>query len=157
MLKHAHTILVVDDDPVNLKMLERLLMRDFRVLTADDGKRALEILQNEPISLIMTDQQMPDMSGIELLLKSRAINESIVRMVVTADRDSKTFVDAIRSAGAARVITKPWDPDRVLRDVRESLDRYTLEAARTQAIEQLKQTNQELKKLVRRKQGLETL
>jgi response regulator RpfG family c-di-GMP phosphodiesterase len=150
MLKGTNTILVVDDDPVNLKLLERLLKREFRVLTADNGTQALEILNREPISLIMTDQQMPDMSGIELLQKSRAINESMVRMVVTANRDSKTFVEAIRAAGAVRVITKPWDPERVKQDVREALGRFTLEAERTQAIQQLKQKNEELRRLVRR-------
>ena len=150
MLKRTHTILVVDDDPVNLKLLERLLKREFRVLTADNATQALELLNSEPISLIMTDQQMPDMSGIELLQKSRAINESMVRMVVTANRDSKTFVEAIRAAGAVRVITKPWDPERVKQDVREALGRFTLEAERTQAIEQLKLKNEELRRLVRR-------
>ena len=127
MLKN-HTILIVDDDPLNLRLLERLLKREFTVITADDAKAALEILETEQISLLITDQQMPQMSGIELLQKSRAINEQMVRMMVTANRDSKTFIDAIRGAGAVRVITKPWDPDKVLRDIRGALDRYALEA-----------------------------
>jgi response regulator RpfG family c-di-GMP phosphodiesterase len=151
MLKKPHTILVVDDDPLNLKMLERLLRREFKVLTAQDGKRALEILETEHIALILTDHQMPEMSGIELLQKCRQINEQMVRMVVTANRDSKTFVEAIRAAGAVRVITKPWDPERVKREVRDALQRYTLEAERAYAIEQLKQASQELRKLVRPK------
>src|SRR5213593_1138701 len=128
MLDKLHTILVVDDDPLNLRMLERLLKREFRVLTATDGKRALELLETEPISLIMTDQDMPEMSGIELLQKSRLINEQIVRMLVTANRDSKTFVEALRQAGAIRVITKPWDPQKVIRTVCEALERYSVAA-----------------------------
>src|SRR5262249_9293678 len=117
MLENRHTILVVDDDPLNLKMLERLLKCDFRVLTASNGKQALEFLKSEPICLILTDQDMPEMTGIELRRKSREINEAIVRMVVTANRDSKTFVQAIRQAGAICVITKPWDPEKVRRAV----------------------------------------
>ena len=149
MLRNPHTILLVDDDPLSLKMLERLLKRQFRVLTAPDGKRALELLEKEPISLILTDQDMPEMSGIELLQKSRLINERIVRMVVTANRDSKTFIEALRQAGAVRVITKPWEPDKVSRAVCEALERFTVTAATKQAIDQLHRANEKLNKFVR--------
>jgi two-component system response regulator HupR/HoxA len=151
MLSHPHTILVVDDDLVNLKMLERLLARDFRVLTASDPRRALELLNKEPVCLILTDQEMPEMSGIELLQKSRQKDEDIVRMVVTANRDSKTFIEAIRAAGAVRVITKPWDPEKVKRDVTEAVERYTRAVERKQIISQLQQTNQELARMVRKR------
>ena len=149
MLKN-HTILIVDDDPLNLRLLERLLKREFSVITADDARQALEILETEPISLIITDQQMPEMSGIELLQKCREINEQMVRMMVTANRDSKTFIEAIRAAGAVRVITKPWDPDKVLKDIRAALERYALEAEGRQAIKRLKETTAQLRKQVGR-------
>ena len=149
MLRDIQTILVVDDDPLSLRMLERLLKRKFKVFTASDGMRALELLEREPVCLIMTDQQMPQMSGIELLQKSRLIDENIVRMLVTADRDSKTFIEALKQAGAVRVITKPWDPEKVMQAVCETLERYTLGAKSRQAFSNLHRANQKLNKFVR--------
>lgn len=149
MLREAQTILVVDDDPLNLKMLERLLKGKFRVLTASDGKRALELLESEPVCMILTDQQMPNMSGIELLQKSRLIDEHIVRMLVTVNRDSETFIEALKKAGAVRVITKPWDPEKLMRAVCEALDRYTVGAKSRQAFSNLHRANEKLNKFVK--------
>jgi len=72
-------------------------------------------------------------------------------MVVTANRDSKTFVEALRQAGAIRVITKPWDPEKVIRTVCEALERYTIAAESRQAISLLHRTNEELNRFVRRR------
>jgi response regulator RpfG family c-di-GMP phosphodiesterase len=145
-----HTILVVDDEPANLRMLERLLRRKFKVITAPDGEQALEILKREKVSLILTDQRMPGMSGTELLNKSRQIDPDMVRMVVTANNDTNTFIDAIKNAGAIRVIAKPWDPDKVMADVSSALEKYELTQRNKQAMNQLKQANEELNRMVRR-------
>lgn len=150
MEKSDHTILVVDDEPANLRMLERLLRRQFRVITAPDGETALEMLKREQVSLIMTDQRMPGMSGTELLSKSRMINPDIIRMVVTANNDTDTFIDAITNAGAIRVIAKPWDPDKVMANVSAAIEKYDLVLRNKQAMSQLKQANEELNRLVKR-------
>ena len=149
MLKQVQTILVVDDDPLNLRMLDRLLKGKFRVITASDGKRALELLEKETVCLILTDQQMPNMSGIELLQKSRQIDENIVRMLVTANRDSETFIEALKKAGAVRVITKPWDAEKLLKTVCESLERHSRGERSRQAFSNLQQANEKLNKFVR--------
>jgi response regulator RpfG family c-di-GMP phosphodiesterase len=145
-----HTILVVDDEPSSLRMLERLLRRKFRVLTAPDGETALDLLRREKISLILTDQRMPGMSGTELLSRSREIDPDIVRMVVTANNDTATFIDAIKNAGAIRVIAKPWDPRKVMADVCSALEKYDLARRNKQAMSQLKQASEELNRLSRR-------
>lgn len=150
MGKSDHTILVVDDEPANLRMLERLLRRQFQVITAPDGETALEMLKREKVSLILTDQRMPGMSGTELLSKSRMINPDIIRMVVTANNDTDTFIDAITNAGAIRVIAKPWDPDKVMADVSAAIEKYDLILRNKQAMSQLKQANEELNRLVKR-------
>ena len=117
----THTILVVDDEPVNLRMMERLLRKRYEVLTANDGFEALEILKRESVSLLMTDHRMPGMSGIELLHESKAIDSGVVSMLVTANTDNDTFTEAINAGGAVRVIHKPWDPGVVLQFVGEAL------------------------------------
>ncbi len=120
-MEETYKILVVDDEPVNLRMMERLLRRHYEVLTASNGQEALDILRCENVSLLMSDHRMPGMSGIELLRKSQSINSHIVCMLVTANTDNDTFTEAINAAGALRVIHKPWDPDIVLQFVKEAL------------------------------------
>jgi response regulator RpfG family c-di-GMP phosphodiesterase len=74
----------------------------------------------------------------------------MVRMVVTANNDTNTFIDAIKNAGAIRVIAKPWDPDKVMVDVSSALEKYELTQRNKQAMNQLKQANEELNRMVRR-------
>jgi DNA-binding NtrC family response regulator len=150
LLKNSHTILAVDDEPINLRMLERLLRKHFRVLTATSADEALRVLEREDISLLLTDQRMPGMLGTELLRKSRALHPDMVRMVVTATNDSETFIDAIKNSGAVRVISKPWDPDKVLQAIKDALLRYESLLENNEAIDRLRQTNADLNKIVRR-------
>ncbi len=121
--KPNNTILIVDDEIVNLRMLDRLLRNKYRVLTADSGSAALEVLKQNDIALLITDQRMPGMTGIELLRASRSINPDLASMMVTAYTDSDTSVVAINDAGALRVIHKPWNPDTVLNFVDDALAR----------------------------------
>lgn len=78
MLTEVHTILAVDDEPANLRLIERTLRKDFKVVTAASGEAALAILKQVKVSLIITDQRMPGISGTELLRKGRAINPDMV-------------------------------------------------------------------------------
>ena len=149
-LKERHTILAVDDEPINLRMLERLLRKHFRVLTATSADEALKILERDRVSLLLTDQRMPGMLGTELLRKSRALHPDMVRMVVTATNDSETFIDAIKNSGAVRVISKPWDPDKVLQAIIDALLRYESLLENNAAINRLKRTNADMNKIVRR-------
>ncbi|PYP89565.1 MAG: hypothetical protein DMF61_02535 [Blastocatellia bacterium AA13] len=150
MLQQQHTILAVDDEPANLRLLERLLRHDYRVVTATNGDEALAVLRREKVSLIITDQRMPGMTGTELLRKSRTLDPDMVRMVVTANTDADTFIDAIKNSGAIRVINKPWDPDKVLDLVRNALEKYEVLVGNKQAINQLKQTNADLGRAIKR-------
>lgn len=150
MLTQNHTILAVDDEPANLRMLERLLRRDFKVVTAAGGEAALAVVEQVKVSLIITDQRMPGMSGTEFLRKARAINPDVVCMVVTANADTDTFVDAIKNSGAIRVISKPWDPDKLLHQINSALEKYEILADNKQAIKQMKLTSEGLDRIVRR-------
>ncbi|MGH9763014.1 MAG: response regulator [Blastocatellia bacterium] len=150
LAKHKHTILAVDDEPANLRMLERLLRTEFRVLKAESAEEAMKLLQHEKVSLLITDQRMPGMSGTDLLKKSRAIDPDMVRMVITGNTDSETFIEAIKNSGAIRVINKPWDPDKVLASIKTALEKYEVLIANKQAIDQLKQANQVLDRIARR-------
>ena len=149
MLEDTHTILTVDDDPLNLKMLEHLLKRDFKTLTASSGEAALEILKYNKVSLIITDQRMPGMTGTELLRKSRAIDPDLVCILMTANKDAVTVIDATMKSGALRVINKPLKPEEVKHSVQTALERYESLVQNKQAFNRLKAANVILERIKR--------
>jgi DNA-binding NtrC family response regulator len=149
MLVQPHTILIVDDEPANLRMLERLLRSKFTVIKAESGQEALQVLKSQSISMIITDQRMPGMSGTELLVQSLAIDPNMVRIMITADFGSGTFIEAIKNGGAIRVIHKPWDPDYLMQVIIASLQKYEFVLDNHQAINRLKEANKLLKKVIK--------
>lgn len=150
MLTKSHTILVVDDEPANLRLFERLLRNRFRLICASSGQEALQILQNQKVSLLIADHRMPGMTGVELLRRSMAIDNEMIRMVVTADDGIDTFISALKEGGAVRVISKPWDPEHMLQLINNALEKHEIVVANRQAIDRLRQANSLLDKVARR-------
>jgi DNA-binding NtrC family response regulator len=150
MLTKSHTILVVDDEPANLRLFERLLRNRFRLICASSGQEALEVLQRQKVSLLIADHRMPGMTGVELLRRSMALDSEMIRMVVTADNGIDTFISALKEGGAVRVISKPWDPDHMLQLITNALEKHEIVVANRQAIDRLKQANNLLDKVARR-------
>jgi DNA-binding NtrC family response regulator len=150
MLTKSHTILVVDDEPANLRLFERLLRNRFRLICASSGEEALEILQRQKVSLLIADHRMPGMTGVELLRRSMALDSEMIRMVVTADDGIDTFISALKEGGAVRVISKPWDPEHMLQLINNALEKHEIVVANRQAIDRLKQANNLLDKVARR-------
>lgn len=148
-MNQSHTILAVDDEPINLRLMERLLRRHFTVLTASSGEEAIEIVKRQDISLIITDQRMPGMLGTELLRKCLTIKPGMVSLVVTANNDTDTAIEAITNSGAIRVINKPWNPDQILKTIQDALAVYERGLKNRKMISQLKQVNENLEQLTR--------
>jgi response regulator RpfG family c-di-GMP phosphodiesterase len=113
-------ILLVDDEPEMLYSLRELLRREFNLHTAESGRQALEILRQQPIHVIMTDQRMPEMTGIQLLRHVKEQSPQTVRMVFTGYADIKAVIDGINEVGLYRYMTKPWDPDELTRVLHEA-------------------------------------
>jgi two-component system, NtrC family, sensor kinase len=107
-------ILCVDDEPSMLNVLERIFSDDFNVYKASSGAEGLEILKNHPnIELIISDQRMPVMSGTEFLNRSREINPSCIRIILTGYTDIKDLVDSINTGKVFQYVTKPFEPDEL--------------------------------------------
>jgi DNA-binding NtrC family response regulator len=149
MLKQTHTILVVDDESTSLLMLEKVLRTNYTVLTARSGAEALDVLRREEISLLITDQRMPGMTGTELLRESQSLRPGMVSMLITSNNDTETFIDAITKAGALRVINKPWDAASLLSVVERSLKAYENFVERKGSSDRLKQMQQKLDKIAK--------
>ena len=119
-------ILVVDDEPAQLELLSGFLNKQgFETVLADSGSNALEIFRQEPIDLVITDQKMPDMSGLDLLKAVRLVNPETAVVVITAYGTVDTAVAAIKS-GAADYLSKPVNLDELLYRIEQVRERRRL-------------------------------
>jgi signal transduction histidine kinase len=144
-----HTILCVDDEIDNVDTLERLLRRKFTILKAVSGKAALDLLAIHPeVSLIITDQRMPQMTGVELLEKSIATHPESIRILLTGYTDIESIIEAINSGQIFRYLTKPWDPMDLMNSVDQAIVRFELR-------QQLKQKNIDLEKALEELKSLD--
>jgi signal transduction histidine kinase/class 3 adenylate cyclase/CheY-like chemotaxis protein len=130
-----HKILVVDDEPDNLDLLYRTFHREFKVLKADDAHQALDILDNEgDITVIISDQRMPMMSGTEFLSLTAQKYPDIIRIILTGYTDVDDLVDAINAGQVFKYVTKPWDDTDLRQVVHQAVDLHTALKARTQEL-----------------------
>jgi putative nucleotidyltransferase with HDIG domain len=122
-----HTVLFVDDEVNILKAVQRLLRHEpWRVLTASRPREALEILAAEPAQVVVTDQRMPEMSGVDLLSLVRERHPEIVRMMLTGYTEINVAVDAINRGAIYRLITKPWNDEELKATIRQALEQHEL-------------------------------
>ena len=126
-MRHAHTVLFVDDEVNILRALQRLLRQEeMNVLSTDRASEALEIVAREPVQLVVTDQRMPEMSGVDLLSKVRERQPDVVRMLLTGYTEIGVAVDAINRGQIFRLVTKPWNDDELRASIRQAFDHWDL-------------------------------
>ncbi|MBL7544950.1 MAG: hybrid sensor histidine kinase/response regulator [Bdellovibrionaceae bacterium] len=143
------TILCVDDENDNLEALERIFRKKYNVLKASSGKHALELIQQSgpEISLILTDQRMPEMTGIEVLEKVIGQYPEMIRILITGFTDLESVIQAINKGQIYQYITKPWDPVELSNTVDRAVDRYTVGKELAVRTKQLEIAYNELKTL----------
>ncbi len=120
----THKILLVDDEPANLRLLERLFRRDYEVMSAASGEDALRLLSQHDVALVITDQRMPGMTGVELLKRTAGMRPHMVRIILTGYTDVEALADAINCGQIYRYITKPWDNEDLRLTVAKALKHY---------------------------------
>ena len=119
-----YKILIVDDEPSNLRALQRLLARHYTVITAGGGAEALELILQHDFAAIICDQRMPQMTGIEFLIQAADLRQQTVRILLTGYTDVETLVEAINSGAVYQFVTKPRNNDDLLQTVRRALEHY---------------------------------
>jgi DNA-binding NtrC family response regulator len=125
MLNHFH-ILVVDDEPAQREMIGGFLKKQgFEVIAADSAERALELFRQDAFDLVLTDQKMADMSGLELLQAVHTINAETPVILITAFGTIEAAVSSIKG-GATDYLTKPLNLDELLYRIRQVSDRYRI-------------------------------
>lgn len=129
-------MLVVDDEPDNLDLLYRTFRRDFQVLKAESGVRALEVLASEgEVAVIISDQRMPEMKGTEFLSRTVPKFPDTMRIILTGFTDVEDLVEAINSGQVYKYITKPWNPDELKVVVQRAAETYDLLKQRTEELQ----------------------
>jgi len=128
-MPNEHTVLFVDDEVNILKALQRLFrIEDMNVLCASRASEALELLERHPTQVVVTDQRMPEMSGVDFLAQVREHHPEIVRMMLTGYTEINVAVDAINRGEIYRLITKPWNDDELRATIRQAFDHADLKA-----------------------------
>lgn len=124
-----HAVLFIDDEPNILKAIQRVLRHEpMRVLTATDPNEALEILRRTPAQVVVTDQRMPSMSGVEFLSAVREQHADVIRMMLTGYTEMNIAVEAINKGEIYRLITKPWNDDELRATLRQAFDHHDLKS-----------------------------
>ena len=119
-------VLIVDDDDTVLRVLAASLEADYDVSTADSGQHALEILGKEEQSVLLSDQRMPEMTGVELAARARELQPHIVPIIISAYTDPPDIIAAINQGQVFRFIRKPWDLSDLLHTLQQAATRHQL-------------------------------
>src|SRR5688500_9372710 len=144
MTRPPKTILVVDDEPDVVASVNDLLRRDYRVLGATSAAQGETILAREEVHVVMTDQRMPGMTGVEFLHRIRGEHPDAVRLLFTGYADLRAVIEAINHGNVYRYVTKPWDPEELVTVIRDACERYDLLVERKELLADLQRTNQAL-------------
>jgi len=135
-------LLIVDDEPEVLASLRSLFRRDYKVLTAERGEQALDILRlGTEVHVVITDQRMPGMTGVELLSRVREEFPDVIRLMMTGYADVNSVVNAVNEGSVYRYIGKPWDPDELASVIRQAFERYRLVGERRILLRELEEAN----------------
>ena len=142
------TLLLVDDEPSILSALRRLFRpQGYRILAAESGAAALDLVANDAVDLVISDMRMPGMDGAQFLEKIRHLQPHAVRILLTGYADISSTIAAINGGEIHRYIAKPWDDNDILLVVREALARRDLELRNRELTELTQRQNEELRSL----------
>jgi signal transduction histidine kinase/CheY-like chemotaxis protein len=136
-----YPVLYVDDEPENLRIFELGFRRDFQILTASSGDQALELLHEHPIAVVLSDQRMPGMTGVELLARVRRLDTRIMRVLVTAYGDAEILSAAINDGSIFKYVPKPWTPEDMAQAVRRAIEMYALDRERSELLREVTTLN----------------
>ena len=140
-------VLFVDDEENILRSIKRLFMEEsYEILTANSGEEALKLLKDhQNIGLIVSDQRMPGMQGVDLLKQASDISPDTLRIMLTGYTDVNAAIEAINKGGAFQYIMKPWKDDELIQIVRDAVYRFSLTQENKRLAEIVRKQNEELK------------
>jgi two-component system, NtrC family, response regulator AtoC len=121
-----YPILYVDDETDNLDVFKFNFKKTFKILQASSGIKGLEIIADKNIAVIITDQRMPNMTGLDFLARAAKIRPDTVNIILTAYRDTQVLIDAISMGKVYRFITKPWNSEELETAIKQAIELFHL-------------------------------
>lgn len=153
--EQQRTLLLVDDEENILAALKRLLRRDgYRIVTAHSGDEALQRLAEERVGVIVSDQRMPGMSGVEFLRRAKVLYPDTVRMTLSGFTDLQSIIDAVNEGAIYKFLTKPWDDELLRQHVLEAFRQKELDDENKRLSMEVAHANAELEAASTRLAGL---
>lgn len=149
--KEKINVLYVDDELENLSAFKASFRRIFNVYTAESAKDGIKILEENDVEVILTDQRMPEMTGIEFLQSILDKYPNPIRVLVTGYSDINAVKDAINKGEVYKYIEKPWDTDFMKMIIEKSHEVYSLRKKNKQLTEDLIRVNKQLEFMLRQK------
>jgi signal transduction histidine kinase len=137
-------LLVVDDEPDLVQSVKDLLRFEYKVLGATRASEGLRIMSAENVQIVMSDQRMPEMTGVEFLSGIKGSHPDTVRLLFTAYADLSAVIDAINEGSVYRYISKPWVPDELRAVLKQALEYHLLQVERKQLLDEVRQKNVQL-------------
>jgi FixJ family two-component response regulator len=139
------TLLLLDDEENILTSLARLLRRDgYEILKATTAAAAFDLLASHPVGVIISDQRMPEMSGVEFLRRAQRIHPDAVRIVLSGYTELAEVAEAVNRGTAYKALTKPWDDDPLRANVEEAFQRHELARENSRLAAELERARLEL-------------
>jgi len=140
-------VLCVDDEVHILRSITRLLRNeDYALLTAASGSEGLALMAKQPVQLVISDQRMPEMTGVEFLQRAREVHPETVRVLLSGYADVSVVADAINTVEVFRFLAKPWIDDELKAAIRQGLERHESLARTRRTTEQFRARNAELRR-----------
>ena len=145
------SILYVDDEENNLFSFKATFRIKYNVITALSGNEALDILATKKINVIITDQRMPEMTGVEFLEKVLEIYPAPMRILLTGYADMEAVVDAVNKGKIFHYLAKPWNEEELDLTINRAYEKYLEKAQLKEMNEKLETSNDQLEFLLRQK------
>jgi FixJ family two-component response regulator len=144
----SRTILLVDDEMNILSALKRTLRRDgYTILTANSGEEGLALLTQHEVGVVISDQRMPHMTGVEFLRKVKILYPKTLRIVLSGYTELESVTSAINEGAIYKFLTIPWDDDLLRDNIREAFQYYEMEQENLRLTRELQSANEKLSKL----------
>lgn len=144
-------VLYIDDEEHNLTSFKASFRRDFKIYTANSANEARKILEDQDVHIIITDQRMPDETGVEFLSSILDIYPEPIRMLLTGYTDIEAVIDSINKGQVYKYITKPWNEHELKVNIENAYEVFSLRRENKELLDKLKKANQQLEFLLRQK------
>lgn len=153
-----HAVLIVDDEPLVISALVRVLDEEpYRITGSWGGEQALQLMAQHPFKVVISDEKMPGMAGAEFLARVKELHPETVRIMLTGEASLQATMRAVNRGEIYRFFTKPWDDTELKLALRSAVEKYDLEQEKRRLLRTVRRQSQELKFLERSYPGISEL